>query len=197
MTDPVQNGDSGGETSPADGLDDHPPLTTEKGETVEDLGAFVDAIRTRLGNLEDEMGELQEELDEERQERQRLEEENDELREEIERLDARTDLLRLVENNDEMDAQQYAAALVQHLKQAAERERERGREAKASVDHDEAEAALKYPDVKRTTIYKYMTDAVDLIGDEEILWYESPGYGEARLKMNLENGEIGDHKTRR
>jgi TolA-binding protein len=193
VSDTHQNGQS----ADIDDDDDHPPLTTRDGDSVEDLGMFVDAIRKRLSNLEGDVEDLQEELDEEREERRRLEAENEDLREEIERLDARTDLLRLVENSDEMDAEQYAAALVQHLKEAAERQRERGRDAKASLDRDEAEAALKYPDVKRATIYKYMQDAADLVGDDDVLWYESKGYGETRLKIDLEDGEISGYGERR
>jgi len=163
---------------------------------LEDIEARLEAHSKRLESLEEELDGVREERDALRNEVEDLEEENEELREEIEELDARTDLLRLVENNDEMDAEQYAAALVQHLKQAAERARDRGREGKASVDREEAEAALKYPDVKRTTIYKYMRDAVDLVGDEELLWYESNGYGQTRLKINLEKGEIGENEGR-
>lgn len=197
MTDPVQNGDSGGENSPADDLDDHPPLTTERGETVEDLGAFVNAIRTRLGNLEDEMDELQEELDEEREERQRLEEENEELREEIERLDTRTDLLRLVQDSDEMDAETRQAALIQNMREAAEKQRERGREPKASLSPEEAEAALGHPHNDETLIYKDMKRAVDLLGNEDVLWYDNAGYGETRLKMDLSEGSVSGSITGR
>jgi len=198
VSDPAQDGDGGAENSPADRLDDgHPPLTTEKGDTVEDLGNFVDAIRKRLSNLEDEVEEVQEELNEERQERQRLEEENEELREEIERLDARTDLLRLVQNSDEMDAETRQAALIQNLKEAAEKQRERGREPKASLSPEEAEAALGHPHKDDTLIYKDMKRAVDLLGNEDVLWYDSAGYGETRLKMDLSEGSISGSITGR
>lgn len=191
MSDPAQDGDDGAENSPADPLDDgHPPLTTEKGDTVEDLGVFVDAIRKRLSNLEGEVEDLQEELGEEREERRRLEEENKELRDEIEDLDARTDLLRLVEKSDEMTAKQRRVALIQHLQKAAERERERDRRAMASVNYEEALSALKYPDIDRTTIYDDLREAPRLVGDRDVLWYESSSGGESRLKLNLERGDL-------
>lgn len=187
MSDPQQDGEEPDARSDAD---DGPPLTTEDGETVQDLAAYVDAVRTRLKNLEGEMDDLRGEVAEERRERKRLEEENEELRQEVEELHGRTDLLRLVENSDEMDAKQRRVALIQHLQKAAERERERGRKAMASVNWEEALSALQYPDIDRTTVYDDLREAPRLVGNENVLWYESSSGGESRLKLNLERGEV-------
>lgn len=105
-------------------------------------------------------------------------------------MDARTDLLSLVENSDEITAKQRRIALIQHLKKAAEKERERGRDAKASLNKKEAEAALKYPDIDRTTFYDDLRKAPSLVGKKDVLWYESNSGGESRMKLNLENGEL-------
>lgn len=119
-----------------------------------------------------------------------LQEENEQLRERVDELDARTDLLQVVEKADDLTARQRSIVLLQHLRRAADRKRERGQPAKASVDRDEAEAALKYPDVERTTIYTDMQRAARLVGNEDVCWYESGGHGESRLKLNLEAGEL-------
>ena len=158
--------------------------------SIEELEAKLETFQEGLGNAWEAIDDLEEQLEEEREERRRLEEENEDLQEEIERLDARTDLLSLVENSDEMTAKQRRIALIQHLKKAAEKERERGRDAKASVNKDEAEAALQYPDIDRTTVYDDLRKAPHLVGKKSVLWYESSSGGESRLKLNLEKGDL-------
>lgn len=157
---------------------------------LEVVAARLEAHSKRMDALEDELDDVREERDALRDDVEALQEENEELREEIERLDARTDLLNLVENSDEMTAKQRRIVLIQHLKKAAEKERERGRDAKASVNKDEAEAALRYPDIDRTTIYDDLREAPDLVGKKNVLWYESSSGGESRLKLNLEKGDL-------
>lgn len=173
----------------------------ESDVSLEELNAKLETYRNGLENAWDAIDELQEQLQEERKERKRLEEENENLRNEIERLDARTDLLHLVESSDEMDGRQRSVALIQHLQRAAEKNRERGREAKASVNREEAEGALHHPDVDRTTIYDDMRRAVRLVGNESVLKYESSSGGGSRLKLNLEAGDLpaevaGQHTNR-
>lgn len=156
----------------------------------EELTAKVETFRDGLASAWAEIDGLKEHLEEEREARQRLEEANESLQEEIARLDARTDLLRLVESSDDMDAKQRRVALIQHLKQAAERNRSRDRDAKASVNRNEAEAALQYPDINRTTIYDDLRKAPGLVQDEDVLWYESSSGGNSRLKLDLENCDL-------
>jgi predicted RNase H-like nuclease (RuvC/YqgF family) len=154
------------------------------------IAARLEAHSKRIESLEDEREDVRKEHDALRGEVEGLQQENKDLRAEIERLDARTDLLSLVENSDEMTAKQRRIALIQHLKKAAEKERERGRDAKASMNKEEAEAALKYPDIDRTTFYDDLRKAPRLIGMNDVLWYESNSGGESRLKLNLENGDL-------
>jgi len=163
---------------------------TKDALSTKELEAKLETFQEGLGNAWDTIDDLEEQLEEEREERRRLEEENEKLRGEIERLDARTDLLSLVENSDEMTAKQRRVTLIQHLKKAAVRERERGRDAKASVNKDEAEAALRYPNIDRTTIYDDLREAPSLVGEKSVLWYESSSGGESRLKLNLEKGDL-------
>jgi len=154
------------------------------------IAARLEAHSTRIEALEDERAEVRKEREALRGEVEELRQEKEDLRAEIERLDARTDLLSLVGNSDEMTAKQRRIALIQHLKKAAEKERERGRDAKASMNKEEAEAALKYPDIDRTTFYDDLRKAPRLVGKNDVLWYESSSGGESRLKLNLENGGL-------
>jgi len=179
----VSDSESGGELSEAKSDGDANP-------SVEELAGKVDTLSDALQNAWEAIDDLEEELEQEREERRRLEEDNEDLREEIKRLDARTDLLRIVEDSDQMTAKQRRIALIQHLKAAAEKERERGREAKASVNKDEAESALKYPDIDRTTIYDDLREAPDLVENRNVLWYESSSGGDSRLKLNLDAGDL-------
>jgi vacuolar-type H+-ATPase subunit I/STV1 len=164
--------------------------TTDRTPELEDVLARVDALSKQVASLRDTLEEererrveLEEELDEERSRRR-------ELQEKVERLSARTDLLRLVESSDQLTGEQRSVALLQHLRRAAERQRDHGREAKASVTRDEAERALQFPDVDRTTIYTDMERAARLVGDERIVRYASGSGGGSRLELNLEAGDL-------
>lgn len=166
-------------------------------EKLEVLTAKLETYEDGLDNAWDAIDELREERDELRKGLQKKDERINGIEDKIARLDARTDLLELVENANEMDAEQRSTALIQHLKQAAERQRDREGEAKASVSPRKAEAVLHYPDVDRTTIYTDMQRAVRLVGNEDVLWYENNGYGDTWLKLNLEAGELPQKFTGR
>lgn len=192
----MSNQRQNGESAEADSADqeDLPPLTTQKGDTVEDLGIFVDAIRQRLSDLEDETSELRGELDEERAARQRLEEENEELRKKLQEVDQRTDLLRLVKQENAQEPAKRAAVLIQNLINQAQRKRERDESAKASLTAEEGRAALGNSN-ERTVIYDDFKKAVKAVGDEDVLWYQQESRGsekKSRLRLNLEAGDLPD-----
>jgi chromosome segregation ATPase len=157
---------------------------------VRELAARLDAHATALDDLREQLQEAREERDELRTEAEDLRAENEDLREELADVDARTDLLRLVQNSDEMTAEQRQVALIQNLKRAAENQRERDREPKASLTPEQARAALGHPHTDDSLIYKDMQRAVDLLEDKDVLWYESGGYGETYLKLDLTEGSI-------
>lgn len=159
-------------------------------EDIEDLRAKVNSFRDGLQNAWDAIDELEAELQEERVERERLEEENKQLRERLDELDARTDLLSVVQNSDEMTGRQRSLTLIQHLKEQAETQDERTGDAKASLTREQAESALQYPDVDRTTIYDDMRRAERLVGDKSVLQYRSASGGESRLELNLDAGNL-------
>jgi septal ring factor EnvC (AmiA/AmiB activator) len=155
------------------------------GGSVDD-GALEEVL-TRVEALSTQLDDLREQLREERSRRQDLEDELgacgeriDGLEDAVTRLDARTDLLEIVESADEMGARQRSATLVQHLHRAAMARERRGEPPAAAVNRDEAEEALHYPDVERTTIYRDMERAARLVGDEDVLAYTS---GELRLDL--------------
>jgi len=73
-----------------------------------------------------------------------------ELRERVTELEERTDMLRLIEDSDELDGRQRSAALFQH---AVEKIQASDRLEQVRVDRDMAEEWLHYPNVDRTTLY--------------------------------------------
>jgi len=182
VSNPQQNGEFSGASPDGDNGDDTPDLQT--------IAARLDAHTKFMENLKDELEDVREERDALRNEVEDLRQENEDLRQEIENLDARTDLLRLVQNSDDMPAKQRQAALIQNLKEAAERERDRSRDPKASLTPDQAEAALGHPYEDESHVYRDMKRAAEILGDEDVLWYENAGYGKTRLKIDLTKGTV-------
>ncbi len=76
----------------------------------------------------------------------------DDLTERVERLEERTDMLRLIEDADKLDADQRRAALWQHCV----REAHAARTNQTVLAHADVERALHHPDVHRTTLYEDM-----------------------------------------
>jgi septal ring factor EnvC (AmiA/AmiB activator) len=153
----------------------------------ESLETTVQALEARLSALSKQISGLREELHDEREEREELEDELaarderiDDLEAEVAHLDARTDILEVVENADKMTGKQRAVTLVQHLHRAAKARERRDEPPAATVDRDEAEEALHYPNIDRTTIYRDMERAARLI-DSSALQYEN---GELRLDLD-------------
>lgn len=157
----------------------------------------VNELKNRLGAHSKRFDSLRADVEDMREERRALERDLKAMSERIEaveakiaRLDNRTELLNLVQSSDEMNGEQRSTALVQHLYKKAQKRRDRGEHALASVNRDEAEAALQYPTVDRTTIYRDMERAVRLVDNEAVLTYERASGDEKRLKLNLETDEL-------
>lgn len=159
-----------------------PPLETSEGYNIQDVWNRLEFLAGRVEELEEAKEQAEAERDEAREER-------DELRGRVDELDTRTDMLHLVEHADDMTPKQRSMALIQHLHRAAKREDERGRKSTASVNRDEAEAALHHPDVHRTTIYEDMDRAIRLVDNRNVLHYYRHD-GEKRLKLSLEAGNV-------
>ncbi|WP_246391739.1 hypothetical protein [Halosimplex pelagicum] len=151
----------------------------------------VEGLDARLEALSRQVSSLREQLDDEREQRAELEDQlaaRDErihdLEEEVARLDARTDILEVVETADKMTGKQRTVTLVQHLHRAAKARERRDEPAAATVDRDEAEEALHFPDIDRTTVYRDMERAARLV-DGSVLCYEN-----GELILDLEAGDL-------
>lgn len=114
---------------------------------------------------------------------------------EIQAIKSRTDLLQLVEDSDDLDGEQRSVVLVQHLHKKAARRRKRDEPAKASLTRDQADEALRFPDVDRSTVYDDMKRAVRLVDNKNVLRYVTKTGGNSRLELNLEAGEVPNQLT--
>lgn len=147
----------------------------------EDANTGDQYIIQEIARMKNRIEELEEES---REKNQRIAD----LEDTVEVLEARTDLLDLVEDSDEMDGMQRSVTLLQHLQKKAETEARRGRTRSAALDKSAAEEALHHPDIDRTTYYSDFRRSVRLVGDESVCYYESEP--KARLVLNLENGDV-------
>lgn len=159
-------------------------------DRLEVLENRLEAHSNQFDNLREQLQKEQEQRHQLERELQQKDERISELEDKVARLDSRTDLLDLVQSSDKMDGEQRSTALIQHLHKKAQTQRDRSEPMMASVNRDQAEAALQYPEVDRTTIYRDMERAVRLVGNEAVLWYDSASGGESRLKLNLETGVL-------
>lgn len=150
----------------------------------------LDAHSTRLDDLHEGNEDLRARTEKLEAMNERLRDRNEELQDEINRLDARTDILQLAEGSDQMSPEQRSITLILAMKNAAENLGDKeGELRRAELAPDEVESVLRYPDLDRTTFYSDMRRAVRLVGNKNVLWYES-GYGDAKLKLDLEAGKI-------
>lgn len=162
-------------------------------ERLNDLEAALEKASGRLDAQSKQIDDLREELGEERDARRALQQELresretiEELREEISRIDERTDLLELVDDADQLDGEQRAAVLIQHLHKKAKARERRDEPASAVIDRSGAEEALHFPEeLDRTTFYKDMDRAERLVGDTDLLKYSN-----GELCLDLEEGAL-------
>lgn len=111
------------------------------------------------------------------------------LEERVAEIDARTDMLQVVEETDQMDAEQRSITLLQHM----HRKLQRNNDDTVQLTRDEAQQALSYPDIHRTTYYTDMRRCPDLVGDEDICWYDdrdSSPIDKPRVVLDLTNGQL-------
>lgn len=146
-----------------DALADLDTVGDRAGPENQDAQAAISIAQDALQSV----SELRSETDERFNE---LEERISELASQVERVDERTDMLDLIEQADTVSYEQRSAALFQHLKRQANA-RPDDQPARASADHDDAEKALHFPDVERTTIYRDMQRVERWVGDEDVCWY--------------------------
>lgn len=132
------------------------------------------------GHMMEDLVALEERVDEFEERLDRV----DELQRRIERLEERTDMLRLIEEADQLEADQRRAALWMH----AVREAEHSRTSKVSLTRDDVESALHRPDVHRTTLYEDMARVADAVATDDIAQYVPRGESStdaAELRVDL------------
>lgn len=167
---------------------DTPPTDTEAPEDPDRLVALenrLDAYERRLKQAEEEL-----------QEKDRViaakDERIDELDARVEALEDRTDLLDRVEKASALKPEERAAVLIQTLYAKAQRN-----DGKASIDASGAVDALG-GEVSRTLMYGesgVFQRAVDLVGDEDVLWYKKENRASnrnSRLLLDLDEGDLPD-----
>lgn len=171
-------------------------------QAVQTLRRRVDALSSQLETVRDDFAEEREQRLALEDEVKRLRDDKQQLEARVSDLEARTDMLRLVEEADELDYKQRRLALLHHLERKALEKADRPDEAvqnqcKASIDHELAEEVLHYPDIDRTTLYNDMRKAAEMVGDGRVCWYD--GSKPASLHLNLEraaDGQLPEHIKR-
>jgi len=147
--------------------------------------SFERFVRSELARYDSRIETLEDELDAKDDEIERL-------RERVQDLDARTDMMRLIEDSDDLGPHQRSTALLQHLREEA---RNSTADDSTAINRDRVERVLHYPDIDRTTFITDMKRCVKLVGDKDICWYEGRDDGEtreARLVLDLTGGDLPD-----
>jgi hypothetical protein len=121
---------------------------------------------------------------------ERLEGRLDDIETRLGHLERRTDLLQLVDDVEQMEAEQRSTAILQHMQKKIQSDPSL---TKTFLTRDDVEKALHYPDIDRTTFYTDMQRCERLVGDDDICWYtqadESP-VDESVVYLNLEQGDL-------
>jgi len=114
--------------------------------SMEDPEGLLNAALNDIAELTDRVNQLED-----------TEEEVEQLRDRVQRLEERTNMLRLIEEADQLDSSQRRAALWQHCV----REAKQSRNEKIALNKDEVEKVLHHPDVHRTTLYTDMREVAE------------------------------------
>lgn len=133
-----------------------------------------------IDNLIADIHALEERIEDLEADRERLRE----LESRVDTIDERTDMLRLIEEADQLDADQRRAALWQH----AIREAKQSSTSSVVMDRDDVERALHYPDVHRTTLYEDMRQVADNVAVAGVAEYVSADRSETdttELRVDL------------
>lgn len=120
----------------------------------------------------------------------RLEQRIKDLETRIDNLERRTDLLQLVEDVDQMEAEQRSTAIIQHMQKKIQSDPSLTR---TFLTKDEVKQALHYPDIDRTTFYTDMQRCERLVGDDDVCWYvpkKDSKVDQAVVYLDLEQGDL-------
>lgn len=173
----------------------NPGVDAEK-PTRSDLQDRLDQQAARLERQSQLVQQLVDQLEAAEEERDDLREQLQEVRADVDDIDQRTDLLRLVEESDDLAPEQRSAILVEAARKKAARRgrRDNDEPPRYALTRDEGEAALHLPeDADRTIVYKDMDRAERLVGNTDLVAYQ-----DGELVVDLTAGElpssIGGHQ---
>lgn len=147
---------------------------TQLRNRVAELEEMLDLAITEINALEEQVDELQS-----------VDDGLEEVTERVDEIDDRTNLLKIAEESDTLDGPERSRVLLQHLKEKAENQTSEGRVAVASINKKEAETALRYPPIDRTTYFSDMRRAAQLVGDGDLCYYD-----DGVLTLDLEQGSL-------
>jgi len=153
--------------------------------TPEDIFGKLKAQSNAIKALEDEIAARDERIDELEQKITQLVVDTDAQWEDIQELQNRTNLLGLLEDVDELDTDQMRGAILLHMQSMVGDDNPR-----YAMDWDKTNEILHDPDVHRTTINGWMSDAADAVGDDTVCWYEGgqrgPNGQPARIVVDIQ-----------
>lgn len=156
---------------------DEPAADTQEDDMI---GVFFEDI----GRLEAELEGLED----------RLSSQVDDLVTRVNEIDERTKLLQLVEQSDELTAEERSKTLLTHMQRRIARQDSN----RTFLTRDQAEEALHYPDLDRTTFYSDMQRCERLVGDRNVCWYVSARdsqIGEAQIYLDLSETSLHNNLT--
>jgi FtsZ-binding cell division protein ZapB len=145
-------------------------------------------IEERLEFLHDQLIELECRVDQLEKENKKLREDRDRFQERLNAVDARTDVLNLARNAENVDHKQRRAALLLNLKRNAEKKTP----PVSTLTQSDAETALQHPDIDRTTYYNDFRKLEQAVGNKHVLEYVTEGSGSSHLKLDLRRQPLVD-----
>jgi len=149
-------------------------------DTVQRLQGRVEALSKRIGVVEDQNEWLEQEL-------KAREERIDELERRLDRQEELKHLLIRMEGNAANKPERRAGVLIKTLYNEADASNGR-----ASLDATQAQAALG-GGVDRTLMYSTFDTAVELVGDEDVVWVTRESRASnrnTRLEIDLSAGDV-------
>lgn len=166
------------------------------GQRIEQLEARIDEAHERLDVQREGYAKALQRIDDLTDELAARDERIDELESHLEAVSERTNLLQYIRQASSLAPEERAAVLIQTLHNEATRRGQKNNDesASASIDKDGAMKALGGT-VERGNIYYTFEKAEQLVGNDDVCWYQKePRSSEqnSRLVLSLENGGLPD-----
>ncbi len=167
--------------------DDLEARVDELEEMVGEFKAASKAAFQKAKSAESELGDLREDHADLQTEVETLRDENAALEQELDEVRERTDLLQAVRQASSLDSEEQAAVCIQNLHNKAQ-----NNDGRASLSPSEGLSALGHS-IDRTSVYDVYRRAERLVGDDDLLWYQSEPRNadkNSRLILDLTEGSL-------